>query len=79
MPLPIEIIQINEKKHSIEKSPNESYEIYLARTKYIIEKNIHCESNGKNISIENIIQLSYIWRNSKYYNMTYPNSIMKKI
>jgi glycerophosphoryl diester phosphodiesterase len=68
-----ETIQKGNKFYIVKQTEDESREIYLCRIQYIInmlEKNVHTE---------NIVLMSLLWRNIKYFNMTYPIEIMKII
>lgn len=62
----------NNKKYIIEKKDDESDEIYSKRVEYIISKK-------ENQNIDNIINLSYVWRNYMFYSMIYPVSLIKKL
>ena len=64
----------NNKIYIIEKKDDESNEIFLKRVDYIIEK-----KEISNDKLENIINLSYIWRNITIYKMEYSSSVVKKI
>jgi len=64
----------NNKIYIIEKKDDESNEIFLKRVDYIIEK-----KEISNDKLENIINLSYIWRNITIYKMEYSSSVIKKI
>ena len=64
----------NNKIYIIEKKDDESNEIFLKRVDYIIEK-----KEITNDKLENIINLSYIWRNITIYKMEYSSSVVKKI
>lgn len=76
---PQEIIQRDNKIFIIEKSNDESREVYLARVNYIINKYNSTDNNKKinNDDFMNIIKLSYIWRNIKFKKMVYPSSLTK--
>jgi hypothetical protein len=68
-----ETIQKGNKFYIVKQTEDESREIYLCRIQFIInmlEKNHH---------MKNIVLMSLLWRNIKYFNMTYPFEIMKKI
>ena len=65
------IITHNDKNYTINKTDDESYEIYLKRINYI--------KNNKCNNIDHIIKLSLIWRNVTFYKMTYPSKIMKQL
>jgi hypothetical protein len=67
------IINHSDKTYTINKTDDESYEIYLERINYIKNK------LNDNLDIDHIIKLSLIWRNVKFYKMGYPCSIMKQI
>jgi len=71
----LEVFQRGPIIYVIKKTPNESRELYLNRVNYIIRK---IESN-KNKSYDEIVKLSYIWRNYKYRDMIYPKSIIKSL
>jgi hypothetical protein len=62
----------NDKTYIIEKKDDESNEIYSKRVEYIISKK-------ENQNIDNIINLSYVWRNYMFYSMIYPVSLLKKL
>jgi hypothetical protein len=62
----------NNKTYIIEKKDDESNEIYSKRVEYIISKK-------ENQNIDNIINLSYVWRNYMFYSMIYPASLIKKL
>jgi len=62
----------NNKTYIIEKKDDESNEIYSKRVEYIISKK-------ENQNIDNIINLSYVWRNYMFYSMIYPVSLIKKL
>jgi hypothetical protein len=62
----------NNKTYIIEKKDDESDEIYSKRVEYIISKK-------ENQNIDNIINLSYVWRNYMFYSMIYPVSLIKKL
>ena len=62
----------NDKSYIIEKKDDESNEIYSKRVEYIISKK-------ENQNIDNIINLSYVWRNYMFYSMIYPVSLIKKL
>ena len=62
----------NDKSYIIEKKDDESNEIYSKRVEYIISKK-------ENQNIDNIINLSYVWRNYMFYSMIYPVSLLKKL
>jgi|UniRef100_A0A6C0DYG0 hypothetical protein len=62
----------NNKTYIIEKKDDESNEIYSKRVEYIISKK-------ENQNIDNIINLSYVWRNYMFYSMIYPVSLLKKL
>lgn len=70
-----EVFQRGHKFYVIDKSNDESRELYLNRVNYIIKK---IEINN-NKSYDEIIKLSYIWRNYTYRGMSYPSSIIKSI
>lgn len=70
-----EIFQRGHKLYVIKKSNDESRELYLNRANYIIKK-IEID---KNKSYDEIIKLSYIWRNYTYRKMSYPRSIIKSL
>lgn len=58
----------------IKQTDDESKEVYLDRVEFIIrciEKNTE--------DIDKIVRLSYVWRNVKLYNMSYPNSVLRSI
>lgn len=71
-----EVITRGNKIYSIPRTDDESRETYLKRVEYIIEK---LNDISTNMSIEKVIQMSYIWRNSEIYGMVYPTSINNKI
>jgi hypothetical protein len=64
-----EIFQRGNKVYIIPKTNDESREIYLERVNYVIKKN----NEDNNLSIDDIIRMSLIWRNITFYQMTYPN------
>lgn len=68
-----EVIQKGSKFYKIEKSPDESYEIYLTRTNYIIER------IERNMNFDEAVRLSLIWRNIKFHNMRYNQTLHKKV
>lgn len=70
-----EVFQRGEKIYVIKRTNNESRYLYLNRVNYIIKK---VDSN-KTKSYDDIIKLSYIWRNYKYKGMIYPPSIIKSL
>ena len=70
-----EVFQRENKIYIIKKSDDESRELYLNRVNYIIKK----ISTNKNKSYDEIIKLSYIWRNYTYRGMIYPSSIIKSL
>jgi hypothetical protein len=69
-----ETIQKGNKFYVIEQTPDESREVYLDRVNYVINK---LEESDIDKNIEQIIALSLIWRNIKFYKMTYPSTIMR--
>jgi hypothetical protein len=66
-------IQKKNKYYNIEKGDDESRDIYLMRSNYIINK----IENGSKKNINELIKLSYIWRNVKFYKMVYSESLIK--
>ena len=68
-----ETIQRGNKFYLIKQTDDESREVYLSRVNYIIEKLSSDES------IDDIIGLSYVWRNVTFHKMTYPSAVMKKL
>lgn len=73
-----ECIKVNNVIYTINQDVNESREVYLERVYYIISEinKISNIDNIDNINIDNIIRNSYIWRNIKFFGMTYPNKIV---
>ena len=71
----VEVIQRDNKFYIISKSNDESREVYLDRTNYIIKK----IDSVNNVDYNDIIRKSFIWRNINYYGMSYPSSITKKL
>jgi len=59
---------------TIQKKDDESNEIYLQRIEYISNK----IKNSK-LSLDEIINLSYVWRNHVFYHMIYPKALIKKL
>jgi hypothetical protein len=72
-----ETIQLGRNFYTIVRSDEESREVYLSRITYIVNKLMTSIHNMS--SIEEIINLSYIWRNINFYNMSYPASVTKNI
>lgn len=70
-----EVFQRANKLYIIKKTNGESRELYLHRVNYIIKK---LETSNQK-SYDDIIKLSFIWRNYKYRNMIYPSSIIKSL
>jgi len=70
-----EVFQRGTKFYIVEKKNNESRELYLNRVNYIIRK----IESGSTKTYDDIVKLSYIWRNYKYRGMVYPNSIIKSL
>ncbi len=73
----IEVIQRDNKFYSIPQTPEESREIYLERVNQIINMLSDPINNKK--SFDDIINLSYVWRNTKLLGMNYPNAIAKQL
>jgi hypothetical protein len=74
-----EVFDFNGNYIKIQKTDDESREVYLMRVEYILN---NYDPNSKVISrsnIENLVRLSLIWRNSTIYGMIYPTSVTKKI
>jgi hypothetical protein len=70
----MEVIQSSEKIYKIKKNIYESRELYLQRSWFIIN-NI----SESSFSIEELIYLSQIWINIKYFKMQYPDNITELI
>lgn len=70
-----EVFQRNNRLYVIKKTNDESRELYLNRVNYIINK---LETNGSK-NYDEIVKLSYIWRNYTYKGMIYPSSIIKSL
>lgn len=73
---PEEIFQKGNKIYIINKTIDESREIYLARVDYIINK---LNDINNKLPIDKIINISYIWRNVNFFGMTYSSAIMKML
>ena len=69
-----ETIQKGNKYYEIERSDDEPYELFVARAYYIIDK---YETPDNSLSWEKIISNSFVWKNIKFYNMTYPTTVTK--
>ena len=65
----------NNISYVVKQTDDESYDTYLNRINYITDKSL----NNPNMSIEKIINLSYIWRNKMIYNMSYPSYIVRQL
>lgn len=70
-----EVIQKNNNYYMIEKTEDESRDVFLSRVDYIIKRS----EKSPHIDIEDIINLSYIWKNVTFNGMTYSLSITKKL
>ena len=70
-----EVIQKNNNCYVIEKTEDESRDVFLDRVEYIIKKS----EKYPHIDIEDIVNLSYIWKNITFGGMTYSLSITKKL
>jgi len=72
---PQESIQRGGIFYTIPRVDNESREIYLDRVNHVIE----ILSNDDSIDIRDAIRSSYIWRNIKYYGVSYPSTLLHTI
>lgn len=70
----MEVFRRSNQIYIIKKTPDESREIYLDRTNYLIKI-----LNNKNINYDEALKRSYIWRNIKYFKMSYPHTLIKKL
>ena len=70
-----EVIQRGSILYIIKKTVDESREVYLNRVNYIIDK----FNNNPEVSFDDIVTKSYIWRNINYSNMTYTSFVRKDI
>src|SRR5439155_1542050 len=71
---PQEVIQRGSRLYLIKQSVDESKEVWLQRVNYIIKT-----MKQRDLTIDEIIKMSFLFRNITVYKMTYPSSIMKKI
>lgn len=71
---PTEVIKRGNDIYIIDKVDDESREVYLNRTNYIIN-----EINNNHINFDVATKRSYIWRNIKFKGMSYPSYIKKNI
>lgn len=75
-----ESIQRGDVFYTITQTEDESREVYLARISYIIDvltNNTSIDIND--VIIDKSIGASYIWRNIKYYGMSYPNTLLRTL
>ncbi|VBB18325.1 hypothetical protein YASMINEVIRUS_788 [Yasminevirus sp. GU-2018] len=70
-----ETVQRGDVFCTVDKTDDESRELYLDRVNYIIER--HKRNPTENM--ETIVHLSYIWRNVNRCNMSYPSSVLKML
>lgn len=68
-----ECIMMNDKEYVIPRDDTESKEIYLKRINYIMDK----MDKTTNITMDELIRRSRIWRNYKIYGMVYPSAVIK--
>ena len=69
----IEAIEIDNNVYLINKTDEESREVFLKRCYYIIRK------MNEGVSYDLAVQRSYVWRNMEVYKMKYPSSVTKHI
>jgi hypothetical protein len=63
----------------IEKTFDESLDVYYKRVGYIIRKK-SSESNDALITdIDNVSNLSMIWRNKNIFGMNYPSTVLRRL
>lgn len=67
----VELVEIDDVFYSISQTSDESREIYLDRITYISE----IIKKYPNLTLDMLIQKSYVWRNITYHNMIYPSSV----
>jgi hypothetical protein len=72
----IEVICIGNKIYKINKTIDESENVYKNRCWMIIR---HIEKNKLSVIPDEIITLSLVWRNITYKGMTYSSKIIKKV
>jgi hypothetical protein len=68
-----EVIQRNNKFYLINRSDDEAREVFLGRVDYIIKT----LDNKPEMSFDEVLGSSYVWRNINFYGMTYPRSVMR--
>lgn len=67
-------IEYNGNIYSLDKEPTESNDVFMSRLWYISKK------EPKDIvEFEKYKNLSLIWRNIRYYNVTYDKSIIDEL
>jgi hypothetical protein len=67
-------IQRGNKLYLIKKMPDESREIYLERANFII----NILTSNSDLTFDNAVIKSYLWRNIKFEKMVYSDDIMKE-
>jgi hypothetical protein len=75
----METFQVGNKFYLIKQTHDESREVYLERSNYIIKRLRDRKSDLEENDYIEAINLSYIWRNIKFYGMTYPSLIIKNL
>ena len=74
-----EVFDLDGNLIKIQKTDDESREVYLTRVDYILKNYKPNSGDSKRSDFEYVKRISLIWRNITIFNMTYPLSITKKI
>jgi hypothetical protein len=77
--IPTEVIIRGTSIYLIKQTIDESREVWLDRSDRVIRMWVNEFANTDNKVLEDIINLSYLWRNVMIYGMSYPSQTMKKI
>lgn len=70
-----ESIQRGDIFYTITQTDDESREVYIDRVNYIIDM----LNKDFTINIDQVIKLSYIWRNITHYGMSYPSTLLRTL
>ena len=71
----MEIFIVDNKILNIKQEENEPDNIYLERCNYILGK----LKNDRKENYKDIITKSHIWKNTKFYNISYPKKVIDRL